>query len=91
MLLAGSLTISHMSVIFVVALVVILTILYYYMAKTVHCPHCFDSFDSRNIDFRCVNPRCRLENDELLARHLGIPERVINHAFNPSLSEIKKG
>lgn len=49
--------------------------------KKIMCPFCFDKFSDYDVDFRCVNPRCKWEADNLYADARGLRPVPMGHTF----------
>jgi hypothetical protein len=53
------------------------------LTRKITCPYCFESFDTREVKFRCMNPRCsKMEEDRIYAqaRNQSIPS-IMGHVF----------
>ena len=60
------------------------------MLSKITCPYCFETFNAADAKFRCINPRCKREEDNLLssARNLRIPPSL-GHIFERKAATFK--
>lgn len=51
------------------------------IGKKITCPFCFEKFSDDQVKFRCVNPRCRREVDNVYANARGMRAVPMAHPF----------
>jgi hypothetical protein len=47
------------------------------------CPFCSNEFKPGTMNFRCLNEKCKVENDEALARYMELDQMLVNLVLPP--------
>lgn len=57
------------------------------LKKEYLCPYCFNKHPLYDVQFRCENPRCILEEDFVEAEFRGMRPRELHHVITPKQPE----